>query len=341
MLFFFFRSYANFLFFFLMLMGVFLSVKGESIYSVWVGVEISFLGVMFLISGDSVEEVEGSMKYFIIQVVSSHVFLLSIFSVIGGWWSTESVFLMMVSMLLKLGVFPFHFWVPAVFSQLSYLSLVLVGVVQKVIPLWLLSSLSLSGSVLSIFQFILVVSSFVGAVGGLGTLHFRSLLSYSSISHTCFLAAMSVESFFSCMMYLMVYFFLSIGLNLSLWVMKVYSFSDLSKCSTFSKESATLMISFYGLSLAGMPPFSGFFPKVCFLLVCWEVCPVVCVVFLGFSIVSLYYYYFLFSSFSVYSKFGGVVFKLKEWSWGNLFSLSVVLNMVSGVFLFLILGAFW
>nr|QSF20361.1 NADH dehydrogenase subunit 2 [Mactra sp. WB-F] len=338
MVFFILRSYTNLLFLFLTVFGILLAVGGDSMFSVWMGMEVSFLGVLFLMSGDTEEEIESTMKYFIIQVIGSHLFLLSIMSVVGGWWSLEAPYLMAVSLLIKLGVFPFHFWVPPVISQLSYFSLLVLSVIQKLVPLWVFSNMELQGGFLWFVESLLIISAFVGAVGGLGVLHFRTLLSYSSISHTCFMAVLSLQSFFSCVVYLIVYFFLNLGLVLSLWMMKIFSVSDMQKVSGFSSESAAQTISFYGLSLAGMPPFTGFFLKLYFLVVCWNDFPLLCVFFLAFSIISLYYYFFLFSAMGVFSLFGGVSLNLKSFKWSWLFIISVVSNILPGLLIFMLVG---
>nr|AGH15579.1 NADH dehydrogenase subunit 2 [Mactra antiquata] len=338
MIFFAFRSYTTFLFLFLTVFGVFLALEGESMFSVWMGMEVSFLGVLFLISGETEEEVESTMKYFIIQVISSHLFLLSILSIAGGWWVLESPYFMVVSLLIKLGVFPFHFWVPSVISQMSYFSLILISVAQKMIPIWVFSNLSLEGSLLWLVEIALILSAFVGAVGGLGVLHFRTILSYSSISHTCFMVVVSFYSFKAFIVYLAVYFFLNLGLVSSLWSMKIYTVSDLQKVSNISSESVTQAISFYGLSLAGMPPFTGFFLKFFFLVLSWNEFPLMCVFFLMFSIISLYYYFFIFSALSVFSLFGGMSFRSKSFYWSWTFTISVVFNILPGFMLFMAVG---
>nr|YP_010178051.1 NADH dehydrogenase subunit 2 [Mactra quadrangularis]QUV72901.1 NADH dehydrogenase subunit 2 [Mactra quadrangularis] len=338
MVFFILRSYTNLLFLFLTVFGILLAVGGESMFSIWMGMEVSFLGVLFLMSGDTEEEIESTMKYFIIQVISSHMFLLSVMSVAGGWWSLEVPYLMVISLLIKLGVFPFHFWVPSVISQLSYFSLLVLSVIQKLVPLWVFSNMELRDGFLWFVESLLIISAFVGAVGGLSVLHFRALLSYSSISHTCFMVVLSLQSFISCCIYLFVYFFLNLGLVLSLWTMKLFSVSDLQKISNPSSEMAAQTVSFYGLSLAGMPPFTGFFLKLYFLMVCWNDFPFLCVFFLGFSVISLYYYFFLFSATGVFSLFGGMSMSFKPLKWSWMFVVSVVSNILPGLLIFLFAG---
>nr|YP_010943518.1 NADH dehydrogenase subunit 2 [Mactra cumingii]WLS55698.1 NADH dehydrogenase subunit 2 [Mactra cumingii] len=340
MIFFAFRSYAAFLFLFLTFFGVILALGGESMFSVWMGMEVSFLGVLFLMSGETEEEVESTMKYFIIQVISSHLFLLSILSMTGGWWVLESPYFMVMSLLIKLGIFPFHFWVPSVISQMSYFSLMLVSVIQKMIPVWVFSNLSLEGSLLWLVEIMLILSAFVGAVGALGVLHFRTILSYSSISHTCFMVIVSFSSFKAFLIYLVVYFLLNLGLVTSLWLMKIYTVSDLQKVSNTSSEMTSQAISFYGLSLAGMPPFTGFFLKFFFLILSWNEFPLVCVCFLAFSIISLYYYFYIFSALSVFSLFGGAVLRFKSFCWSWIFIISVVFNVLPGFMLFMAVGVF-
>jgi NADH:ubiquinone oxidoreductase subunit 2 (subunit N) len=84
---------------------------------------------------------------------------------------------------VKLGLFPFDYWVPGVFKSCSYFGCFLVGVVQKLIPLYLLRGLGLSRGLEVVMIFISLITALKGCVIGLGIKDVRFLLGYSSLVH--------------------------------------------------------------------------------------------------------------------------------------------------------------
>lgn len=87
---------------------------------------------------------------------------------------------------VKLGLFPFHYWLPRVMAGLPWVSCLLLATWQKFAPLFLmlcLLELSRSYLIACVVCFIGMGSSLVGGLGGMNQTQIRALLAYSSIGH--------------------------------------------------------------------------------------------------------------------------------------------------------------
>nr|WOV69023.1 NADH dehydrogenase subunit 2 [Corbicula japonica] len=315
-------SLASWLSFFMLSVGIFWSLCSASIFGAWVAMELSFIGVVGLLGGSSFDESESLVKYFVVQVIGSSLLMASIVFLLSGCFLILVEVVFLLGLFLKLGLFPFHFWVPSVMSGLTWLGCFIVSVVQKIIPMWFLTNFCVSSFGFGMVEFSSVLTCLMGCVGGLMVLHFRVLLGYSSLVHMGFMAMMSLESMVSFFIYYVVYFIVNAGLMVSLWSVSVYSFFDLLKSKS---GSSFIWVSLYLLSLAGVPPFVGSFVKVVFLLKVWLVFPMICVVLLVSSAVSMFFYL---------SFFMGLYFSL-----GNFFFVSnYSFNMMSKNFILLLMS---
>nr|YP_010239434.1 NADH dehydrogenase subunit 2 [Haloa japonica]QTF74804.1 NADH dehydrogenase subunit 2 [Haloa japonica] len=181
-------SSANVLFMFVLFLGPLVTISASNWLVVWVGVELSFLGLIpLLFLGNKYLSLtkEGTLKYFCIQALSSAIMFFSgmIFFLDYSLWY-EMFFIL--SLCLKLGLFPGHFWVPSVVSSLELIPMVLLLSWQKIPPLALLTN-CLSFSSEAISQYIIILGGLSALVGGLignNMTNVRAMVGASSISHT-------------------------------------------------------------------------------------------------------------------------------------------------------------
>lgn len=212
-----------------MVSGIFISLVRVNVLGLWVGLEVNFLGAICFIAGDTVKESEGVIKYFIIQVVGSCFLLLGILTLVNWGFLNFRIFIVLSGSLIKLGCFPFHFWVPTVISGLSWSGCFTLSVIQKIIPLWFLSRLMLSGWETFIIEVISCLSCVVGCLGGLGVLNYRVILAYSSFVHLGFILILTFVRVSSFWLYLIIYGLVNFFIIISLASLDVYSFIDLIK----------------------------------------------------------------------------------------------------------------
>lgn len=192
-----------------------------------------------------------------------------------------TVLLAAVGVFLKVGLFPFHTWVPAVVAQVRWSIAFLVLTWQKLTPLALIRVLRNSG-----FSFLIVrLIALIGGVGGLNQRTVRGISAYSSFVHLSWLLVALNRSF---QVYMLYYISYRVGLVL---LFGACSYASKSNINSFN-VALTMFVGL--LMLRGIPPLSGFFGK--FLVIVsagsWEVFP--CVV--GSIIRMKYYLSFIYGS---------------------------------------------
>lgn len=102
-----------FVFVLLVFVGVFFVVRADNWFISWMGFELALLGfVPMFVRG--IVEIEGMVKYFLVQVAGSGIFIFS-FMLYDGNFSRVVLLLRIV---VKLGGFPFYQWVPRVITSL-------------------------------------------------------------------------------------------------------------------------------------------------------------------------------------------------------------------------------
>nr|UYI30957.1 NADH dehydrogenase subunit 2 [Ceratosoma sp. HG0001] len=239
-------SSGNFLFLLVMMLGPIVSISSSNWVFCWVGLELSFLGAIPLLLSDtnffSLSK-ESVIKYFCIQALGSG------FLMVGGimyymnyysFWIWDLVFL--ISLFMKLGVFPMHFWVPSVTAGLNWGPMFLLLTWQKIGPFaFLVNVLENNFWLWPVVLMFGGASSMVGAMIGLNQTSVRAMLGSSSVAHTGW--GMVGTVFGSLWIYFSIYC-LTFGLLMIFFVLK-----------------EEFMVGIGILSLSGLPPFIMFVGK--------------------------------------------------------------------------------
>nr|YP_009728702.1 NADH dehydrogenase subunit 2 [Fusinus longicaudus]QHR85486.1 NADH dehydrogenase subunit 2 [Fusinus longicaudus] len=328
--------------------GTLLSVSSIHWLSIWAGLEINLIGFLpMLVYQKSVSESQSAVKYFVIQALGSSFLIfgsLTMFSMSFTWDTCINMFnpstlglVMLISGLcIKLGLFPFHYWLPGVMAGLPWVSCLLLATWQKFAPLFLvLCLLELNESYMMAFIFCIISagSVLIGGLGGLNQTQIRALLAYSSISHLGWMTFAILHSEWTMKMYLMIYILISISLFLSLWYSDSGMMKNISNLKNSSSMQLTVMLLL--LSLGGLPPLLGFISKWLVVTIStsgpWM--SMIFMLILG-SLMSLFYYLSLF--FSVFlsnlKKFSLNMFKNNN----GLVSMINMLNLTGGVMILMI-----
>lgn len=263
----------------------------SSIIGVWLGLEVNFLGVIPLIIGKSVLEGEGVIKYFLVQAVGARLLVIGGGLRVGGVLDSSGLIVLVFvifAILLKIGIFPLCFWVPRVLGLISWFNCFLVIVWQKLGLIWFLRGLSFGESGLKLLEVLVVITSFVGGLGGLGVYHYRVLAAYSSLVHVGWMIMVRVVSSVAFLFYWILYFFIIGGFVLWFYYYGIRSFSDFIylKGSFIEKLRGGV----YFFSLAGLPPFSGVFLKIMGIIILLNRFPFVLFFLIVCSALRLFYY---------------------------------------------------
>ena len=216
-----------------------------------------------------------------------------------------------VSLFIKLALAPFHLWSLDVYEGSPNTTTAFFAVVPKLALFVLLLRIcyssfyySFSENWQSYFLMVSVFSIFIGSIGGLEQRKIKSLLAYSSISHTGYLllslSTNSVEGM-SMMLYYLVIFMVS---SLCFW--SVYLFIHHKKNAFFKKRNKelgdlalmresnpllALILAMTLFSIAGIPPIVGFLAKIgIFLVVIKSSAYLVSLFAILFSVASTFYY---------------------------------------------------
>nr|BDQ44473.1 NADH dehydrogenase subunit 2 [Amynthas phaselus] len=258
----------------------------------WASMELNLLSfIPILMSSKLNQETEGSIKYFLAQALGSALLLTSSIMM----WSPYSILpsmmplILLISILLKLGSAPCHFWYPSVMSSISWISCTLLSSWQKLAPLTIMVFFATQMSK-SIIPLMAGLNALLGGVMGMNQSQLRTIMAYSSIGHLGWMMSfMLLDKPMMSMLYFMVYCSLIVPLFLLLNMMNLTTLKQLSKVTMIS-STTQLFISILLISLAGLPPLTGFMPKMLAIMMLANYStPLIIILILG-SLMNLFFY---------------------------------------------------
>nr|YP_010695079.1 NADH dehydrogenase subunit 2 [Lontra canadensis]AAW83844.1 NADH dehydrogenase subunit 2 [Lontra canadensis]WCF67005.1 NADH dehydrogenase subunit 2 [Lontra canadensis] len=234
----------------------------------WIGFEMNMLAIIpILMKKFNPRAVEASTKYFLAQATASMLLMLGIIInlLLTGQWAvlnTPSPItsnMMTVALAMKLGLSPFHFWVPEVTQGIPLSSGMILLTWQKIAPLSILYQISPSINP-NLLMIMATMSVLIGGWGGLNQTQLRKILAYSSITHMGWMIAVTTYNPTLMVLNLMIYIMMTLG-TFTLFMLNS-STTTLSLSHMWNKLPlmASLILAVM-LSLGGLPPLSGFIPK--------------------------------------------------------------------------------
>ena len=218
--------------------------------------------IPLIINTNNLLSSEASLKYFLTQALASSILLFGVifFFILRNWRNPNLVIytnlLIASSLLLKRGAAPFHFWFPRVIEGLSWNNRLILITWQKIAPIILLSYCLNA----NFFVIVIVLSIFIGSLGGLNQTSLRKLIAFSSINHLGWIVAGIINRENLWMIYFIFYSFLSIAIIFIFNNFKMFNINQIF--GLFNRNSIVKFLIFLSLlSLGGLPPFIGFLPK--------------------------------------------------------------------------------
>nr|ASM41835.1 NADH dehydrogenase subunit 2 [Chlorophorus simillimus] len=250
------------LFFNTLILGTMISISSYSWFSMWMGLEINLLSMIPLMTGKSIFSSESALKYFITQTLASSAILFSIIMMSNTKEfipQNSDYFLSMMmnsALLTKLGAAPFHSWFPEVLEGIDWMNCLIMLTWQKIAPMILIMyNFQMNMFITSI----IIASSTVGSILGLNQTSLRKIMAYSSINHIGWMIA-SMYSSPAWINYFAIYCIITINITILFIANKIYWTNQITHVYSQSKQfKMAFMMNF--LSLGGIPPFLGFFPK--------------------------------------------------------------------------------
>nr|AAK50187.1 NADH dehydrogenase subunit 2 [Passer montanus]AIW39901.1 NADH dehydrogenase subunit 2 [Passer montanus saturatus]ADU32709.1 NADH dehydrogenase subunit II [Passer montanus]AHY87176.1 NADH dehydrogenase subunit 2 [Passer montanus]QCO91094.1 NADH dehydrogenase subunit 2 [Passer montanus] len=251
-----------------LLLGTTITISSNHWVMAWTGLEINTLAILPLISkSHHPRAIEAATKYFLVQAAASALVLFS--SMTNAWHTGQwditqlshpvSCLILTSAIAMKLGLVPFHFWFPEVLQGSPLTTGLLLSTIMKLPPMALLfmTSPSLNPTLLTTMA---ILSTALGGWMGLNQTQTRKILAFSSISHLGWMAIVVIYNPKLTLLNFYLYALMTSTVFLTLNSIKALKLSTLMTAWTkMPALSAMLLLTL--LSLAGLPPLTGFLPK--------------------------------------------------------------------------------
>nr|QOW08070.1 NADH dehydrogenase subunit 2 [Attagenus augustatus augustatus] len=243
-----------------MFSGTLITVSSSSWLGMWMGLEINLLSIIPLLSSVKNQmESEATIKYFITQAMASAILIMAMIinmqkeSTMPLMNST----IMTMAILTKMGAAPFHFWFPEVMEGLSWLNSLIMLTWQKIAPMIILMY---STKTILITSIAVISSMLISGIMGINQTSLRKIMAYSSINHIGWMISSTLMIQSIWILYLLIYSAITTAITLIMKINNIFHMSQLINVMNNEKPLKMLFILNF-LSMGGLPPFMGFFPK--------------------------------------------------------------------------------
>ncbi len=308
-------------------LGMMIMASGYNLLSLYLGLELLALCqyAMVAFRRDSPRASEAAMKYFVLGALASGMLLYGMSLLYGMTGSLDimeihnqlvregvdhlglmlGMVFVVVGMAFKLGAVPFHSWVPDVYEGAPTAVSLYIGAAPKIAGFVLLMRLLVEGlgAMHAEWQVILAVlavaSLVIGNVVAIAQTNLKRMLAYSTISHVGFILlgvlAGTTQGYASATFYVIVYS-LSTAAAFGMIVLlsrRGHEAEELSDFKGLNERSPwfALVMLFVMFSMAGVPPFAGFYAKLSVLRAVVQVEMVwLAVIAVIMSIIGAFYY---------------------------------------------------
>lgn len=318
----------------LALLGQMVMISGANLLSIYLGLELMSLAIYALVAirRDDVQATEAAMKYFVLGSLASGFLLYGMSMIYGATGSLEltaigvsvasgemqmalvfGLVFLVAGLAFKLGVVPFHMWVPDVYSGAPTAVTLVLAAAPKLaafaITLRLLVT-GLGGLTVDWQQMLMILAVLSLAIGNLTAImqtNFKRMLAYSSIAHMGFvllgmasgsadgLLMVNAGAYGSSLFYMVAYVLTTLAGFGVIMLMSREGFEcerieDLKGLNRRSPllAGALLILMF---SLAGIPPLVGFYAKLMVLQAVIQSGAIwLAIVAIFFSLIGAFYY---------------------------------------------------
>ncbi|MDR0777663.1 MAG: NADH-quinone oxidoreductase subunit NuoN [Azonexus sp.] len=290
-------------------LGMMVMISANHFATVYIGIELLSLSLyaMVAMNRTSLAASEAAMKYFVLGALASGLLLYGMSMIYGATGTLEitaiaarlqdangnllafGLVFLIAGLAFKLGVVPFHMWIPDVYHGAPTSVTLLIGSAPKLAAFAVAMRLLVGGlfDMAGDWQAMLVIMAVLSmAIGNLAALvqtNIKRMLAYSAISHMGFMLlgivtgvvngnpANALEAYSSAMFYVVSYVLMSLGTFGMILLMARAGFEadtldDFKGLNQRSPWFAAIMMMLM-FSMAGIPFFVGFFAKLAVLQV--------------------------------------------------------------------------
>lgn len=290
----------------LMTLGMMVMVTSNHMLSLYMGLEMMSLSLYAMVAFDreSARSTEAAMKYFVLGALASGLLLYGMSMVYGATGSMEfsgiaqaiyhqsanktvllfGLVFVMAGLAFKLGVVPFHMWVPDVYHGAPTAVTLMIATAPKLaafamaMRLLVYGMFELADHWQSMLMFLAVLSIILGNIAAIAQTNIKRMLAYSGISHMGFVLLgllsgvvdgdrnFALNAYSSAMFYAVSYVIMSLAsfgmvILLSRAGFEAENIDDFKGLNKRSPWFAAMMMIIM-FSMAGVPFFIGFFAKL-------------------------------------------------------------------------------
>jgi len=286
-------------------LGMMVMISANHFLTIYIGLELLSLSLyaMVAMNRDSVVSTEAAMKYFVLGALASGLLLYGMSMIYGATGTLEitgiaerlnsggvnksvlvfGLVFLVAGLAFKLGVVPFHMWIPDVYQGAPTSVTLLIGSAPKLAAFAIVMRLLVSGLLplapdwQNMLIILSVLSMAIGNLAAIAQTNLKRMLAYSAISHMGFMllgivtgvvggdARYALNAYSSSMFYVISYVLMSAGTFGMILLMARAGFEaeEIDDYKGLNKRSPwfagiMLMLMF---SMAGVPFFIGFFAK--------------------------------------------------------------------------------
>ncbi len=277
--------------------GMMIMVSATNLMSLYIGLELQSLSiyVMAAFNRDDLRSSEAGLKYFVLGALASGLLLYGIslaygfsgsmdFAQLRTAFSGDSpaaglvvgVVFIVAGMAFKISAVPFHMWTPDVYEGAPTAVTAFMSTAPKVAAIALLLRAlevpfgHLGAEWAQLIVLVSIGSMLLGSLAAIGQTSIKRLMAYSSIGHMGYaligLATNSAAGIQGVLIYMTTYVFMSAGVFACLIAMRRSGrpLEKIADLSGLARTDPMLALAFgvFMFSMAGIPPFSGFFGKL-------------------------------------------------------------------------------
>ncbi|SLN34145.1 NADH-quinone oxidoreductase subunit N [Roseovarius litorisediminis] len=284
--------------------GMMVMVSAGDLMVLYMGLELQSLALYVVASlrRDNAKSTEAGLKYFVLGALSSGLLLYGA-SLTYGYAGTTlfsgiiasadgqapiglllGLVFVLCGLAFKVSAVPFHMWTPDVYQGSPTPVTAFFATAPKMAAMGLFARVmhdafgAIVGDWQQIVALLSLLSMFLGAVAAIGQTDIKRLMAYSSIAHMGYalmgLAAGTVFGVQSMLIYMAIYVTMNVGTFAFILSMERdgQPVTDIKSLNMYSKAHPARAMAMLVLlfSLAGVPPFLGFFGKLYVLRAAYE-----------------------------------------------------------------------
>lgn len=279
-------------------LGMMVMASASHFLSLYLGLELLSLALytMVALHRDSDTAVEAAMKYFVLGAVASGMLLYGMSLIYGVTGSldidavsaaiqgmqSDDVMLMLglvfiiVGLGFKLGVVPFHMWIPDIYEGAPTSVVLFIATAPKLAAFAMVMRLlvdgfqNLSVNWSDMLAMLAVLSMALGNIVAIAQTNLKRMLAYSAISHMGYfllgIISATPNGYSASLFYMVVYAFTGLAAFGLILVMSRSGFEaeDISDYRGMNKEHPwyAFMMALVMFSMSGLPPTVGFYAKM-------------------------------------------------------------------------------